>query len=90
MVLLDVHLPDANGFDVLARIRQHAQLKLMPVIMLTAMASRDDVLRGLVAGANGYITKPYEREALLTGIKAVLGLHASAKVVAKSIYGERK
>ena len=74
MVLLDVMLPDTNGFDVLARLRQHPQLKAMPVIMLTGRANRDDVMRGLAEGADGYITKPFDRDVLLTGVRAVLGL----------------
>jgi len=74
VALLDVGLPDTNGFDVLARMRQHPQLKSIPVIMLTGLAQREDVIRGLAAGADGYITKPFDREVLLTGIRAVLGL----------------
>ena len=74
MVLLDVMLPDTNGFDVLARLRQHPQLKAIPVIMLTGRANRDDVMRGLAEGADGYITKPFDRDVLLTGVRAVLGL----------------
>ena len=74
MALLDVGLPDTNGFDILARMRQHPQLKSIPVIMLTGQAQRDDVVRGLVGGADGYITKPFDRDVLLAGIRAVLGL----------------
>jgi two-component system, OmpR family, response regulator len=74
VVLLDVGLPDIDGFDILARMRQHPQLKYIPVIMLTGSAQREDVLRGLVGGADGYITKPFDREVLLTAIGAVLGL----------------
>ena len=74
VALLDVGLPDTNGFDVLARMRAHPQLKSMPVIMLTGKAQREDVMRGLAGGADGYITKPFDRDVLLTGIKAVLGL----------------
>jgi DNA-binding response OmpR family regulator len=74
MVLLDVTLPDTNGFDILARMRQHPQLKSIPVIMLTGRANREDVMRGLAGGADGYITKPFDRDVLLTGIRAVLGL----------------
>ncbi|MHB8666136.1 MAG: response regulator transcription factor [Burkholderiales bacterium] len=74
VALLDVGLPDTNGFDVLARMRQHPQLKSIPVIMLTGQAQREDVLRGLVGGADGYITKPFDRDVLITGIRAVLGL----------------
>jgi CheY-like chemotaxis protein len=90
VMLLDVNLPDANGFDVLARLRQHPQLKKLPVIMLTAMSTREDVLHGLAGGADGYITKPFDRDALLAGIKAVLGLHASASVTVKRVYGAPK
>jgi two-component system OmpR family response regulator len=73
-ILLDVNLPGADGFDILARMRQHPGLRAVPVIMLTAQTSRKDVLRGLSAGANGYITKPFEHEALTKSLRAVLGL----------------
>ena len=73
VILMDVNLPDANGFDILMRVRQHPALKLIPVIMLTAQANRDDVLRGIVGGADGYITKPFESEILIRSIRAVLG-----------------
>jgi two-component system OmpR family response regulator len=74
VILLDVNLPDINGFDVLTRIRQHPILKSIPVIMLTAQSTREDVLRGLAAGADGYITKPFEHDILMTSIRSVLGL----------------
>ena len=74
-VLLDVMLPDANGFDILARIRQHPVLKSIPVIMLTAKATREDVLHGLAGGADGYITKPFDPEVLMAAVRAVLGQH---------------
>jgi two-component system, OmpR family, response regulator len=74
LVLLDVMLPDANGFDILASIKQHPALKAVPVIMLTGEATRDNVFRGLALGANGYITKPFDLDILRGGIKNVLGL----------------
>ena len=74
LVLLDVQLPDANGFDLLARFRDHPVLKSMPVVMLTAEASREAVLKGLHGGADGYITKPFEPDVLVSAVKAVLGL----------------
>jgi two-component system OmpR family response regulator len=74
LVLLDVVLPDANGFDVLLRIRQHPALKTIPVVMLTAQATRDAVLKGLSGGADGYITKPFRIEVLAKAVAAVLGL----------------
>jgi DNA-binding response OmpR family regulator len=49
-------------------------LKTMPVIMLTAEATREAVLRGLQAGADGYITKPFEPNCVVTAVREVLGL----------------
>jgi DNA-binding response OmpR family regulator len=72
LVILDVLMPDANGFDILNRIRQHPVLKEMPVLMLTSLGSLDDILKGLKLGANGYLTKPAKSKVLLEAIKSVL------------------
>jgi len=74
LVLLDVMLPDVDGFEVLLKIRQHPALKTLPVVMLTSQATRDGVLKGLAGGADGYITKPFEIPALVKAVSAVLGL----------------
>jgi len=73
-ILLDIMLPGTDGFNVLARLKQHPALKSIPVIMLTGKATREDVLRGLAGGADGYITKPFDHEVLITGVRAVLGV----------------
>lgn len=78
LILLDVNLPDINGFDVLARMRQHPVLKDVPIVMLTAESSRAAVLKGLRGGADGYVTKPFEADVLVTAVKTVLGLSAPA------------
>lgn len=72
LVILDVMMPDANGFDILNRIRQHPVLKDLPVLMLTSLGSLDDILKGLKLGANGYLTKPAKSKALLDAIRTVL------------------
>ena len=74
LVLLDVMLPDVDGFEVLQKMRQHPGLQTVPVVMLTAKATRDAVLKGLAGGADGYITKPFEIEVLLKAVNVVLGL----------------
>ena len=74
VVLLDVLLPDADGFDVLLRLRQHPALKNVPVIMLTGKATRESVLKGMAAGADGYVTKPFEAESLMRAVRTVVGL----------------
>lgn len=76
LVLLDVMLPDADGFDILLRMRQHPVLKQVPVIMLTGKATREAVIRGLASGADGYITKPFQADALMSAIRTTLGLPA--------------
>ncbi|HQS31996.1 MAG: response regulator [Polaromonas sp. 39-63-203] len=74
LILLDVMLPDADGFDILLRLRQHPALKNVPVIMLTGKATREAVIKGLACGADGYITKPFEAEALMHAVRTVVGL----------------
>jgi CheY-like chemotaxis protein len=74
LILLDVMLPDTDGFDILKRVRQHPQLQDVPVIMLTGKATREAVLQGMAGGADGYITKPFEPESLLRAIRTVLGV----------------
>jgi two-component system OmpR family response regulator len=74
LVLLDVMLPDANGFDILFRMKQHPALKNIPVIMLTGVSTPESIMRGLAGGADGYVTKPFELENLLNGIRSVLGI----------------
>ena len=74
VAILDVNLPDANGFEILQRMKTHPMLKALPVIMLTGEAKRESVMRGLAGGADGYITKPFEPADLISGVKAVLGI----------------
>jgi two-component system, OmpR family, response regulator len=72
LVLLDVLLPDANGFDILNRIRSNEKLKMLPVLMLSSLGSLDDIMKGLKCGANGYLTKPAKAKALLKAIEEVI------------------
>ena len=72
LVLLDVDLPDTNGFDVLRRIRDHRTLKHLPVVMLTGRNDPDDLAVGLKLGADGYITKPATLATLLAAVRTAL------------------
>ncbi len=72
LLLLDVNLPDGDGFDILGRIRRHRKLALLPVVMLTARTDPEDVRRGLEFGADGYVTKPYSKNILTQTIRSVL------------------
>lgn len=72
ILLLDVMLPDGDGFDILARLRRHPQLALLAVLMLTAKDDPADIRKGLALGADGYVTKPYSRNILVDAIRKVL------------------
>lgn len=74
VVILDVHLPDADGFDILHRMREHPVLKGLPILMLTGEATREAVLKGILGGADGFVTKPFDIHHLVRAVKAVLGL----------------
>ncbi len=72
LILLDVMLPDINGFDVLNRIRRHRTIHSMPIIMLTTLSDSADIARGLSLGADGYLTKPILPSTLLDAVQTVL------------------
>ena len=74
LVLLDVTLPDADGFQILERIRGNPRIAKIPVVMLTGKSEEADIARGLALGADGYVTKPFRASGLTSAVKAVLGL----------------
>jgi DNA-binding response OmpR family regulator len=69
VVVLDIGLPDIDGFDVCSRIREHSRV---PVVMLTARDEEPDRITGLELGADDYVTKPFSPRELLARVKAVL------------------
>jgi CheY-like chemotaxis protein len=74
LMLLDVNLPNGyNGFDMLRHLRAHPTLSSIPVVMFTASRSREDVVRGLTFGADGYVAKPVTAQALREVVDKVLG-----------------
>ena len=70
VVILDVMLPGIDGFAVMTRMRQSGQF--VPTLMLTARGHPDDVLRGFAAGADDYLTKPFELAILIARIRGLL------------------
>ena len=72
LVILDIMLPGQNGFDVCRKIKNHPDLKSIPVIILTSKAEELDVVLGLELGADDYMTKPFSPKVLFSRIKAVM------------------
>ena len=76
LIMLDIMLPDANGFAILERLRRHPDMSSVPVVMLTSLSEPADVAKGLALGATGYMSKPAPPQALLAAINNVLGIGA--------------
>lgn len=72
ILLLDVRLPDKDGFEVLREIKADAKTHHVPVIMVSVKADEADVVIGLEFGADDYVAKPFRKRELLARIKAVL------------------
>jgi CheY-like chemotaxis protein len=72
LLLLDVMLPDGNGFDILAQLRGRPAFATLPIVLLTVKAELGDIRNGLALGADGYITKPYSKNQLAEVIGRVL------------------
>ncbi|MBI2941308.1 MAG: response regulator transcription factor [Chloroflexi bacterium] len=69
VVLLDIVMPNLDGYQVCVRIRESSNV---PIIMLTSLGNTDDIVRGLEAGADDYLVKPFEPRELLARIAAVV------------------
>ena len=78
LVVLDVMLPGIDGFEVVKRLREAGNY--MPVLMLTARGQAEDVLRGLSAGADDYLPKPFDLQILVARIQGLLRRKAWARI----------
>ena len=63
-VITDINMPNMNGFELLEAIKEDEKLKSIPVLMITAEASKDDVLKAAKLGASAYIVKPFSKAVL--------------------------
>ena len=76
-VILDIGMPDGDGCDLCARMRREGHK--MPIIILTASDGEEDIIRGLEAGANDYIAKPFRTNELLARLRAQLRIFESSE-----------
>jgi adenylate cyclase len=76
LILLDIMMPKIDGIEVCRRLKGDAALPFMPIILVTAKADSKDVVAGLEAGADEYLTKPIDQTALVARVKSVLRLKA--------------
>jgi len=83
LVLLDIDLPTRSGIDVLKRIRASPDRKLLPVVMMSARQTMDDVHGALFHGAQDYLSKPFDEDALLGKVRRHLRKDRAAPVDAR-------
>jgi two-component system OmpR family response regulator len=69
LIVLDVMLPDFDGFEVARRLKSESNTRSIPIVMLTALDREDYRQRGRSAGAVGYLTKPFDPDRLIDAIK---------------------
>ncbi|ASP40593.1 response regulator [Bacterioplanes sanyensis] len=73
LVLSDVNMPNMNGIELVKALRELADYKFVPVLMLTTESTGDMKMQGKQAGATGWIVKPFNPDQLLSTIRRVLG-----------------
>jgi two-component system cell cycle response regulator DivK len=73
LILVDINMPDIDGYEVTGRLRQMGDLRRVPIVALTANVLRGDRERSLAAGCDGYIQKPLDVDLLPSQIDAFLG-----------------
>jgi DNA-binding response OmpR family regulator len=85
LILLDVMMPELDGYEVCRQIRANPQLAEIPILLLTALHDRDSRLDGLESGADDFITKPFDRLELRSRIRSILRLNRYRRLM-----GERQ
>lgn len=83
LILLDVMMPGMDGFEVCRRLRADPRVAEVPVIMITALNDRDSRLQGLEAGADDFLTKPYDGVELRARVKTIARLNRYRRLLAE-------
>jgi putative two-component system response regulator len=80
LILLDVMMPEMDGFEVCRRLRADETIGDVPILLLTALDDRDSRLAGLEAGADDFITKPFDRTELRSRVRTIMRLNRTRKL----------
>lgn len=74
VLLLDIMMPDVDGFTITRHCRQDPRYRDIPILLITALSSKNDLIRGFEAGATDYVSKPFHATELLHRVKAHIQL----------------
>jgi len=89
LILLDVMMPELNGFDTAVIMKQDEEVKDIPIIFLTALHNTQDLVKGFKCGASDFLTKPFNKEELLMRVMHQISLVAARRLIQKQ-YEELK
>ena len=81
LILLDIDMPDLDGYEVCERLKHAPRTAAIPVIFLTGMAGAEDIVRGFRVGGADYITKPFQSAELLARVRTHVRLHQLQQVL---------
>ncbi|MFA6831718.1 MAG: hybrid sensor histidine kinase/response regulator [Bacteroidaceae bacterium] len=81
LILLDVMMPDLNGFEVCERLKQDKTTAEIPIIFLTALNNTSDIVKGFKVGANDFISKPFNKEELLIRVRHQMSLITAKRTI---------
>ena len=88
LILLDVMMPQVDGFEVCKLLKDHPETRLIPVVMMTALDRMEDRIKGIDAGADDFLTKPVHRDELLARIRTSLRLKRAIDATLDSLRQE--
>lgn len=74
IVLMDINMPVMSGLDACGRLKSNPDTRLVPVVLITAQSAAEDRLRGILAGADDFITKPIDRSQLIARVRSLINL----------------
>ena len=83
LILLDVMMPDMNGFDTATILKKEVETKEIPIIFLTALNTPQDLVHGFQVGANDFLTKPFNKEELVMRVTQQISLVAAKRIIEK-------
>ena len=72
LIILDIDMPEVNGYEMLEMIMEKKELRRIPVIFLTSNKDKESVIKAVARGADDYVVKPVDREILISKIEALL------------------
>jgi len=90
LILLDVMMPEMNGFEVAERLKADPETQHIPIIFLTALNTTADIVKGFKVGANDFISKPFNKEELVIRVTHQISLIAAKRIIMKQTEELRK